>query len=103
MMERPDVVGKSLALILWSETAEGEDDVAVFGGTLMLEDHRYSLVRKDGAHVELRPEWLDRIKVVDPELSETLLECEYWISLTVGDADDNDGPYEEFGLKWPDA
>ena len=103
MIDRLDVIGKSLALILWSETPDGEDEAAVFAGTLMLENECYSLLRNDGALVQLQSEWIDRIKVVDPELSETLLDCEYCISLMVGDAADDDGPFEEFGLKWPEA
>ena len=102
-MEQPNAVGRSLALILWSENSEGEDDVAVFGGTLMLKDEQFLLVRNDGAHIQLRPEWIDRIKTVDSELRETLLQCEYCISLTLGDAEGDDGPFEDFGLKWPDA
>lgn len=100
MMEALD---HKLALLLWGEDENGEDDVAIFAGVLISKDGEYFLQRDDGNKPEIREEWLDRIKPVSSDLKETLLQCDFQLSLSVGSIESNEG-FESFaGLKWPNT
>jgi len=93
--------GRTLALVLWGKDASGEDDVAVFSGKL-IELEGASYLQRDSGNVPLEVEWLERIASVPDDLRDTLLGCEYQLSLTVGDVDDNESEsWKRMGLKWP--
>ena len=96
-----DALNKSLALILWAKDENGKDDVAVFPGTLVLENNIYFLQRKDNSRPEIKSEWLSRIKEIPKELKPTLSDCEYQLSLTVEDVGKDTKSLEKNGLKWP--
>lgn len=100
-MNFEDAINSSLALILWAKTNEGEDDVIVYSGTLVKKNKNYYLKREDDTEPEIRNEWLPRIEPVPEDLKETLLGCEYQLSLTVGNSKDATEALESFGLKWP--
>ena len=93
--------GRTLALVLWGKGASGEDDVAVFSGTLV-ELEGASYLQRDSGKVPLEVEWLQRIASVPDDLRDTLLGCEYQLSLTVGDVDDEESEsWKRMGLTWP--
>lgn len=96
-----DALNQTLALVLWSQDQDGNDDVAVFTGRLIKEGGLYYFQRKDGENPEIKLEWLSRIKKVPEELKTTLSDCDYQLSLLVGDIDDGSESLETFGLKWP--
>jgi len=96
-----DAVGKSIALMLWREQDDGEDDLAVFKGTLTFEDGCYHLDREEGCDRVLQPEWLARIDVVPPELKTVLLDCDYQLSLKLAELE-LAGGLEGFGFSWPE-
>lgn len=98
-----DALNKSLALVLWAKDENGEDDVAVFSGTLILSEGNYYLQREgDGPKPEIRTEWLERIKATPDDVKETLLGCDYQLTLTIGSAEGTPDSLESFGLKWPE-
>jgi hypothetical protein len=96
-------LNRTLALVLWGKTADGADDVVVYPGELGQNGERYYLRRSgSGPHPELRSEWLERIGEVPPDLRETLCNCDFQLSLTVGDISDEEAErLEQFGLRWP--
>jgi hypothetical protein len=96
-----EALNKTLALVLWAKDENGDDDVAVFPGTLIQEKDLYFLQRGDEARPEIRAEWLSRIKKVPDDLKETLSNCEFQLSLTVGNTENETATLEAFGLKWP--
>ena len=97
-------LNKTLALVLWGKSPDGaDDDVAVYPGVLSKRGNRYYLKRAGGdSHPELLSEWLPRILVVPDDLRETLCNCEFQLSLTVGDIGDEEAAgLKQFGLRWP--
>ena len=66
-METEKILGNSLALVLWAKDEKGEDDVAVFPGTLMKEGTQYILQRVENeTNPMILEEWLPRISEVPP-------------------------------------
>ena len=101
-MKNIEALNKSLALVLWAKDENGEDDVAVFSGTLINVDGVYYLEREsNNKNTEIKEEWLQRINSVPEELKETLMGCEYQLSLSVGSSEEISEPLENFGLSWP--
>jgi len=94
-------LNKKFALVLWAEDEQGEEDVAVFSGTLVKKGGLYFLERRTGQSPEIREEWLDRIMPVESELKEILMGCDYQLSLSVGKAKDGQVLENFGGLKWP--
>ena len=86
------------------ETDDGDDDWAVFPGTVRREGDSEFLDRgPERARFEIRKEWLSRIQTVDDGLREVLGNCELYLPLSVAnlppDRDSDD--FELTGLKWP--
>ncbi len=101
-MKNIEALNKSLALVLWAEDEAGEDDVTVFSGTLIKVEDNYYLEREsNNKNPEIKEEWLQRINKVPEELKETLMGCEYQLSLSVGSSEEISEPLESFGLSWP--
>lgn len=98
-----EALHKELALVLWGEDENGEDDVAVFSGVLIFEEGTYFLRRKDCSSVEIIPEWLERIRPVPESMKEILLNCEYQLPLSIASIDKADDSLAKYGnLKWPE-
>jgi hypothetical protein len=101
-MQHDALMGKRLALVLWAKGENGEDDVAMCVGEISKRNGRYLLVREsEQPPVEIRDEWLERIRQVPGDLKEILEGADYQLSLRVGRAEDTDGSLEPTGLKWP--
>ena len=96
-------LNKSLALVLWRKTPEGDDDVVVYPGQFVAVGSRYYLKRQGtDSHPEVLAEWLPRITEVPADLREILCNCDLQLSLTVGDISDEEAEgLERFGLIWP--
>ena len=96
-------LNKTLALVLWGKGADGADDVAVYPGVLTRNGGRYYLQRRGSdSPPELLPEWLPRISEVPPDLGELLCNCDFQLSLTIGDVSDEEAQgLRQFGLTWP--
>lgn len=97
-----EALNRKLALVLWSEDENGEDDVAVFSGILINKDGAYYLERNDGKSPEILQEWLERIRPVGEELKETLLGCDFQLALSVGQVESGTSMESFGGLKWPE-
>ena len=96
-------LNQTLALVLWGKSADGSDDVAVYPGVLTQRGGRYYLHRRTAdSPPELSSEWLARISEVPADLRETLCNCDFQLSLTVGDVSDEEAKgLKHFGLTWP--
>ena len=95
--------GRTLALLLCSETADGEDDWAVFPGVARVRGSSLYLERSgDEPDVEIRSEWCERIEPTNDESRPILQGADYYLGLTVGNMtrDVIEG-LERLGLKWP--
>ena len=80
-----DLVGRRLALVIWGEDRNGEEEVWVHAGIVCAMGSALFLERGgDKPMVRLFPEWLAKIQIVGENLRETLLNAEFQISLTVG-------------------
>jgi hypothetical protein len=94
---------KVLALIATGTSAKGEEETAVFTGTVRRVGQNLVFDRGQGAQFSIPYTWYERIKVVAPSVKEILLGAEFCISLSVGNiAEDDDlSTFESMGLKWP--
>ena len=98
-----EAINKSVALVLWGEDENGEDDVAIFSGVLVSEKGRYYLRMSNGKSPEIYSEWLDRIEPTSDKVKELLFECEFHLTLSVGNVEKADSALQSFGgLKWPE-
>lgn len=99
-----NILGKPFAVLLMGETAEGEDDWAVFSGTL--EQNALGLYLDRGAKpsFEIHPEWVERIRPVGSDVKDILLDAEHYLSLSVGPIPEGESTesYVGTGLKWPE-
>lgn len=96
--------GCSFALLLWVEGDDGEDDVALFSGTLRYKDGVLNMARADGRVIRMLPEWYEGIRPVsDPEIAAIVGGADYVLSLSVGNLPDSANPdsLEGLGLRWP--
>ena len=101
-MELSEILNRKLAIVAWKTGEDGNREVAVFTGIVKMFDSTYFLDRGEGEPLfEIFDDWLPRIKSVSDDISDILMGAEYHLSLSVGDADD-EGPFKETGLKWPD-
>lgn len=102
MVKPAQLVGRRLALLLQGEDEQGQDDWAVFTGTVREDGGRLFLDREQGA-LDLQKDWIERVQPVEPEVSEVLLGADYVLSLSVGTLPDDVSAegLEPTGLKWP--
>lgn len=86
------------------ETADGEDDWAVFSGALAQGPSGLFQDRGTKPRFEIREEWIERIKPVGSDLKDILLGAEYCLSLSVGPIPEGETTesYVCTGLKWPE-
>ncbi|HDY7993163.1 TPA: hypothetical protein ACGVB5_004862 [Vibrio vulnificus] len=97
-----DLSGKTLALLLWSKDEDGEDDVAVFKGSITREGASFFYQNESGSKLELTDDWLGRIVPVASDVKDVLLNCDYQLSLTVGQLLPDSKDFVETGLSWPE-
>ena len=101
-MRIQELEGKKLALLLMAKTAKGEDDWAVFTGTICIKSGKVFVDRgTQGKPFEVREEWFDRIKAVASDMRELLLGADVYLPLSVGDKPDSESSFEDTGLHWP--
>ncbi|HCF59275.1 MAG TPA: hypothetical protein DFS52_14935 [Myxococcales bacterium] len=104
MIPVEELIRSKLALLLWSENGEGEDEAAVFVGKVVRSGERLSFQGQDGASLELEEEWLSRIKPVDAKLADILMNADYFLPLSVGPLPPglSASDFLRTGLRWPD-
>jgi hypothetical protein len=96
--------GTVLALLLISETDQGEDDWAVCSGVFRIRGGTALLDRGPGSpEFELLPEWLERIKPTNDGTRPILLNASHYLPLRVGELPEDAEPaaFTATGLKWP--
>jgi hypothetical protein len=81
-MNPKNTEGKKIGLLVWSKDNNGADDVRVFTGIAKWHDDKLYLKRIEGLML-LPDEWIEKIKPVGKDLQDTLLNSEYYISLTI--------------------
>ena len=102
-MYRLELEGRLVAVLLMGKALTGEDDWAVFTGTIHSDDCGLFLEREAKPRFEIRAEWLDRIEPVDPSLKDLLMGAAYYLPLTIGPLAEGESAenYITTGLKWP--
>ena len=100
LMDIQNVIDKKIALILWAKDENKEDDVCVYSGIFKQGSKGYFIDRLNAGNLEIREEWLSRIRLVEDELKDTLMNCDYSLSLSVGSTDETNDEPISFGLKW---
>ena len=104
-MDLSELDNKSIALVVWGKDDQGEDDVAVFTGIMKVENGELYFHRdNEEVHFEMPFDDLDRIKPVPSDLKDTMLNCEYFVNLTIVPYPENENPddFKITGLKWPE-
>jgi hypothetical protein len=101
-MNLDQIDGRPFTLLLMSTTPEGDDDWAVLPGLARREGGSLFIDRGPRPRFEVRPEWIDRVKPVDPELRPILRGADFYLALTAGHLDDDPADFVPTGLKWPD-
>jgi hypothetical protein len=95
-------LNKSLALVLWGKDKKGQDDVAVYRGTLVERGGSLYFQYNNGeAMLELQEDWPTRVVEVPTDISDILLKCSYQLPLSVGDIGDSKDAFHNTGLRWP--
>jgi hypothetical protein len=97
--------GKKIAIAAIGVDEHGEKEGAVWTGIARWENGHLYLDREEDPKVFQFPDnVLKRIKPVPSDLSDILLDSEYYVKLSIGplpeDADPKD--YRQTGLKWPE-
>jgi hypothetical protein len=100
----PDGIGKRFSLLLMGETADGAERCAVLSGTLMQAPSGLILDRGINTPIDIRPEWIERIRPVGADVKDILLGAEFYLPLSVGPIPEGASMegYEKIGLKWPE-
>jgi hypothetical protein len=103
MIDKTELYKKSLAIIAVNVDSKEEDNVVVYSGIVNLKDEKIYFHR-DGNDLFEITDWQDRIKIVSQDVKEILLNCEYSLTLSIGDLpkDENPEEYNQTGLKWID-
>ncbi len=99
-MEATDLIGMQLSLLIMGEGDDEEDDWPILTGMVERQGESLVLVRPDGGFA-IRPEWLARIRPVDPRVQGVLLGADYVLPLRVGDLPASATPKQlhDLGLK----
>ena len=101
-MNIQELEGRSLALLLISESADGDKEMSVVHGVLVRQGDVLFLDRGESGRLEIRGEWRRRIRRSTFEQAE-ILDSEYFLPLYVGDlpGDASSDDYEPTGIKLP--
>jgi hypothetical protein len=102
MIDLATVHGKRMAMMAWGKKEDGTDDVVAFTGIADWDGKRLRLLREKGEVFEVLADFWDRIRPVNEEVKDILLNAEFCFSVTVGNLGDAgaDGLLLT-GLKWP--
>lgn len=104
-MKFEELTGKKLAMIVWGEDDNGEDDVAVFTGIARWTGEHLYLDREDNPKpFQIPDELLERIEITPEEIKDIVLDAEYYFNATISPLPDNEdeSDYMQTGLKWPE-
>ncbi len=96
-----EAIDQTLAVLLWGEDADGEEDVVLLTGVLRQADGVFFVDRGENPRFALEDEWLPRIKRTNPDVLDVVDNAPFMLSLTVGNVEEIDDNYRPTGLKWP--
>ena len=99
-----EISGKRLVLVLWGKDSDGADEVSAHAGTVRKTSAGFVLERgADQPPIDLRPEWLNRVRPVPENLRSVLLDADFQIPLTVGSLPEgaDTSAYVQLGIRIP--
>jgi hypothetical protein len=101
-VEKKELLGTRLAVLVTGRDAAGQEDWAVLAGVVRERGPALVLARASGEFT-IFDDWIDRVRKTDDEAQRTLQGADYVLQLTAGD-----GPHEvsperlaAAGLRWP--
>lgn len=83
-MDPRDLIGQQLSILIMGEHDDDEEAWPVLTGIVEETEEGLRLSRPEGDFL-LRPEWLPRIREVDPRVRGVLLGADYVLPIRVGD------------------
>jgi hypothetical protein len=91
---------KLVALLIWN--ADQENDVHVYVGRIILENTKLLFSNESkGWRVNLDEEQFDRLKEVPPDMKDTFLDADYFISLSMTNLpNENNEGFSPTGMNW---
>lgn len=104
-MDLSGLHGKRIAVLLNGQDEAGEEEWAVLAGRAVWDGEKLRVDRGSGRKPFPAPyHALDRLKPVQDEVREILLDADFWLPLFVGPLpeDADQGEYESTGLNWHD-
>lgn len=101
MIDKSELKNKTIAIIAVDVDSKDEENLVVYSGTINLKDDQL-FFNRDGNNLFEISDWQERIKIVGDDVKNILLDCNYSLTLSIGDLPENENPndYKETGLKW---
>jgi hypothetical protein len=101
-VERSDLLGTRLAVLVTGRDSAGQDDWALLAGVVREREGELLLARASG-EFRLFEDWLSRIRATDEEAQRTLQGADYVLQLAAGDGPNevSSERLEAAGLRWP--
>jgi hypothetical protein len=102
MMEKSNLLGTRLAVLVTGRDSAGQEDWAVLAGVVRERGGQLLLARASG-EFKIFEGWVGRIRAADEEAQKTLQGADYVLQLTAGDGPSDVSPeqLEAAGLRWP--
>jgi len=103
-MNKNDVIGKSVCLVLMSKDKRGKDDWAVVSGEIVFHNGEpcFQNSETDGPF-PLPEDIVERLRAPDDDIRDIVFNSDYYVCLSVGPKPKRQSAdkYLRTGLKWP--
>ena len=99
MIDKTELNKKSLAII--AVDSKDEKNVVVYNGIINLKNDKLYFRREEKDLFEIT-DWQEKIKIVNDDVKQILLNCKYSLVLSIADLPEDENPddYKQTGLKW---
>ena len=103
-MNKNEIIGKSICLLLMSKDDKGKDDWAAIKGEIIFENgHALFRNSKTPKPFLLPDNSLHRIKEPTEDVRGIVLNCDFFLPLSIGPVPEGENPdgFIDTGLQWP--